>query len=982
MHRRLTILFQVKLLLEAGADPFCVNNLGNTPLHDALNDYASFTAEDNLVASVELLLQHGVPPAARNNRGMTALHYACGSHPTRFPSLKMEPFGFFLNSELGKSINAEDSYGIRPIHLAATVSESILSRLIKEGADTTAVTQEGKNLLHLTAKTRNPNAVGLLLDHFQTIGRSDLINAQDDRGRTPLHEACRSGQPESVDLLLRAGAKVNAEDKCKLTPLHACAEFEKESLFWSAGARMLPTPRLMAASGVSEYDPLRPEPKDCCDHRLGSYNSWKHTAYKGDIIKFRETIRLLLRRELTPSLISSTFKLAMSRRVAAMVDELLPHMKKLQRKATEEAAPLHYLTSQCDELLERRLVATARATVLNTDLNLGGENPDNTILFETLLSIGDSTALERLPEMGVDLLYKPAYKDGLFTTLVKCGYASLLRTLGATISQSDWINGMADLQNPPSGKEIVPYIMMAVATQAPNIEVLKVLVEDLKADINIQPLVTDYSYGNSVSSPGPSPLHKLACGSHWWQSQGLAYLLKHEANTEVKDQHGQTPLHAAVNQGHYGSYRHVEAVNVLLEHGADPNATNNAGETCLNSAMHNPELVLRLVKAGANINSVDRPAIFTAISTQKIELVAAILDAGADCNIRRRPFMEDPHNRGPFASVHRILPHEFYPIHYAADSRLNTPKGRETSIDIIKLLLERGADPFMNFRAEETLLHDIFEHGGILQPFLDLPQLDLERRDPKGRTLLLAAARSGFGTFAPSVIPVEDCGNNWDNVALLKAKLSIGDPLPVQTVYEKGGDLLARDTEGNNVLHFLSVAPIYNEEQYQKTTSLFIEKAPSLVHQKNAGGWKPLHYALQKQRMGLVDALLAAGADPIESDPLGDSPLHHLAATMAEPEWFKKFLELGVPINGKNQLGETPIFICFGHKHHKKRRENYAIFEAAGADIYAKNNEGETMLHVVATRTQGEMTFKFLMDKGLDPMVEDNSQRTALVSWT
>ena len=77
-------------------------------------------------------------------------------------------------------------------------------------------------------------------------------------------------------------------------------------------------------------------------------------------------------------------------------------------------------------------------------------------------------------------------------------------------------------------------------------------------------------------------------------------------------------------------------------------------------------------------------------------------------------------------------------------------------------------------------------------------------------------------------------------------------------------------------------------------------------------------------------------------------------------------------------------------------------FEDAGADLFARNNKGESLLHIAAAmeyatldthdlpvfrlRSPGEQdiakadTFKFLMGKGLAPMVEDHDQRTALVS--
>jgi hypothetical protein len=52
-------------------------------------------------------------------------------------------------------------------------------------------------------------------------------------------------------------------------------------------------------------------------------------------------------------------------------------------------------------------------------------------------------------------------------------------------------------------------------------------------------------------------------------------------------------------------------------------------------------------------------------------------------------------------------------------------------------------DPHVKNRGGNAIiLHQIIDQGGIIQPFLRIPNLDLERRDPQGRTLLLSACGS------------------------------------------------------------------------------------------------------------------------------------------------------------------------------------------------------------------------------------------------
>ena len=88
-----------------------------------------------------------------------------------------------MGPEFGPNINVEDHTGVRPIHLAAIISEELVARLIQMGADPFAVTHEGRNLLHAAARARQSNVVGLLLEYYFKIDHVDLPNSSDERGR-------------------------------------------------------------------------------------------------------------------------------------------------------------------------------------------------------------------------------------------------------------------------------------------------------------------------------------------------------------------------------------------------------------------------------------------------------------------------------------------------------------------------------------------------------------------------------------------------------------------------------------------------------------------------------------------------------------------------------------------------------------------------------------------------------------------------------
>ena len=68
---------------------------------------------------------------------------------------------------------------------------------------------------------------------FQGFGRCEVVDylltegakvdAQDDGGLIPLHNACSFGHAEVVNVLLKHGADPNARDNWNYTPLHEAA---------------------------------------------------------------------------------------------------------------------------------------------------------------------------------------------------------------------------------------------------------------------------------------------------------------------------------------------------------------------------------------------------------------------------------------------------------------------------------------------------------------------------------------------------------------------------------------------------------------------------------------------------------------------------------------------------------------------------------------------------------------------------------------
>ncbi|KAF4629093.1 hypothetical protein G7Y89_g9055 [Cudoniella acicularis] len=968
----------LRQLIDAGANPHCVNNAGSTLFHEVANDYKSHK-EDLLEQTITLLLELGISLTSQNYLGQTLLHFIYSTPPPPVLGNKKSPIDIFTYPPFKNLIEIPDNNGVLPIHLAATISEELVSQLIGSGASSTALTHESRSILHIAARSRESNTVGLIIDHWAEIQRLDMIDHPDSQGRTALHDACRSGRPETVTLLLKFGANPNFNFLNSGSPLQACAEFEEENRLWGpppeSGTR--PTTR---ASGVLRSDRSRPESRDSFNRvQRGRAGVWAKATIESDTARIRDTIRLLISYGADIGALSTgkspAINLAMSNGCDEMVKELLPVVDKAYAQGAEEKRPWTLLGYQQHDSFHEAYV-TLRSKhllgILEEEMKGGGNKKIHRC--HELLALREFDALEKLPEIGLD--FTPQVKEwsgDFLSALAKWGYASLLETLGATVKNRSWVNGLASPEN-ANEYHVQPYLLTAAHSRLPNLEVIRVLVEKFGANVNIQCPTRTYRS---------------------WQTEAVKYLLSKGANPELRNEKDQTALHVAVSNDHsFGTYRQRITTQILLEYGADPNSLDENGLSCLNKAIHSVELTRLLIKHGADITLGSKPVLFSAIAVQDLLIVKVLLETGADCNTRQK---KSETKQPVVMNVHKMEEHEYYPVHYAASFNFDKTQNRDTAILIINALLGKGADPYLQFREDEYVLHHILGHGGILQPFLDIPGLKLECRDPKGRTLLLAACSSSRGTRSPTnFITITHDPTPFET---RKRALTEGDPTAAQVLYEMGADLLAVDDDGNNALHLLILATPHNGEEYKKTFTMFIEKEPSLVLQKNKKGYIPYHYAVQKPRIWTVRELVKVGADPTEQDPEGNTALHHLASSLCGGGlgWaptVKEFLDLGVSVNTKNNKGETPLFSYFNTSAqctgNNQARNNFPPFKAAGADVFVVNNKGEGLLHVVAKRVYGNLierrrnakdvvdAFKFLIEMGLDPQMEDLGQRTAL----
>ena len=122
-----------------------------------------------------------------------------------------------------------DRAGLTPLLVAVREGRvEVVSLLLEHGADPSQASPQNWSPLHEAAVTGKPEIVVLLLGK----GARPRVMETQNHG-TPLHVACFQGNLRICEMLLKAGADVNARDRERLTPLfHAKDQGHAELVKW------------------------------------------------------------------------------------------------------------------------------------------------------------------------------------------------------------------------------------------------------------------------------------------------------------------------------------------------------------------------------------------------------------------------------------------------------------------------------------------------------------------------------------------------------------------------------------------------------------------------------------------------------------------------------------------------------------------------------------------------------------------------------
>jgi ankyrin repeat protein len=370
--------------------------------------------------------------------------------------------------------------------------------------------------------------------------------------------------------------------------------------------------------------------------------------------------------------------------------------------------------------------------------------------------------------------------------------------------------------------------------------------------------------GANPSPASPDAETPLMAASRAGRTEAVHLLLARGADVNgAGGAQKQTALMWAAAEGH------LDVVRTLLEVGADANLKGHVtsftkrehadhptgGFTALMFAVRNGhEAVARtLVARGADLKAANgdgATAMSIAIVNDRFDLAAALLDLGAD-----------PDDGSLY---HAVDMHDATTDMRARDGsqlRANHPN-RLTSLDLVKLLLERGADP--NKRAvgalhSTTLCCGDFANG---TPFYRAAiAADVE-------VLKLMIARGAQIEWVPSEVKNESEGQGGG--AGRGANANVGrTPMMVAMAGGRGAAFGA--------------GPGFNRE-----------------------GAPPFRETSNRTPVEALKVLLAAGANPNAKAPDGSTPLHQ-ASDRGSLEMIRVLVEAGAALDAKNKENLTPL---------------------------------------------------------------------------
>jgi ankyrin repeat protein len=291
-------------------------------------------------------------------------------------------------------------------------------------------------------------------------------------------------------------------------------------------------------------------------------------------------------------------------------------------------------------------------------------------------------------------------------------------------------------------------------------------------------------------------------------------------------------------------------------------------------------------------------------------------------------------------------------------------------IEVVQLLFTHGAN--INSRSADnwTPLHiaSLEGHLEIVKWLLD-EDADVNSQEKHGLTPLHFAAFGGHLEVCQMLLERGEAEVNsraYNGYTPLLCAIESGNPDVLQLLLDHNADVHI-DNKGNTPLHFSA------EDGNLKIAQLLLERNVD-VNSRNDNGSTPFLKALETGNLDVAWLLLDHNADVHMHDNEGNTPLH-CAAYSGLLEVSRKILDRSAiaEANSCNYHGSTPLLLATEEGHADVVR----LLLDFNADVYARDGDGDTVLHCAALGGHLEVV-QILLELNLDVNPRNNNESTPL----
>jgi ankyrin repeat protein/WD40 repeat protein len=502
----------------------------------------------------------------------------------------------------------------------------------------------------------------------------------------------------------------------------------------------------------------------------------------------------------------------------------------------------------------------------------------------------------------------------------------------------------------------------------------------------------------------------------------VEFLLQAGVNVCSADNEKDTSLHLAAKNGH------LPVVNLLLCNGADVNAANNYGETPLHLSAENGhlEVAKQLISNGAEIdcetNNEELP-ILRAASYGHTKIVSLILGQYQSRYMKRihcaRALLDIIGNSNSSIEIVTLLIDETGTVEFCNEKQesLLYRACRTGRTDFVELLLAKGASTETITSSGETPLMAAVRSGhSAVAKRLFQAGADLFVRDTKGNSLLHKTQQLDIIAWLLANGAAVNAVNHYGKTPLFNAvealvsrlsmwvnqsgpdakKTRLDLPAVVLTLLNAHADPNIPDNEGITpllialkkdsfdaaglLIEYGANVSCRDENNRTALESAIIKRRTGLVHEmalrgmgfqiSGVEGHRAISFAMERNSVSLVRILIKKGINPNIRDAFGRTPLHW-AAERGCNDLAAELLKIGADLDLKDNAGETPLFGAIKTSNHELVR----LFLAESAAVNIVNVNGDSPVNLAIARND-KVSLKHLIEKGAAINTKNNRGET------